>query len=52
MDARSHGSGRAYQPRARAAGLATEVLSLPFRYAQRLQRDRGTGLVVLARRPG
>jgi SAM-dependent methyltransferase len=52
MDSRSHGSGRAFQPRARAAGLATEYLSLPFRLAQRLQKERGTGLVVLARRPG
>jgi SAM-dependent methyltransferase len=51
MDSRSHGSGRAFQPRKKVAGMATELISLPFRYAQRLQKDRGTGLVVLASRP-
>ena len=51
MDARSHGSGRAYQPNAKAAGIATQVLSLPFRLVQRLQTGRGTGIVVLARKP-
>lgn len=51
MESRSYGSGRSFQPQAKAAGLATEVLSMPFRYAQRLRKDRGTGLVVLARRP-
>lgn len=51
MDSRSAGSGRAFQPRSTVAGLATQWLSLPFRVAQRLRRDRGTGLIVLARRP-
>ena len=51
MESRSHGSGRSYQPRARIAGLGTAVLSFPFRCVQRLQKHRGTGLVVLARQP-
>lgn len=51
MGDRSAGSGRAFQPQRRAAGIATDVLSLPFRYAQRLQSSRGTGLITLAQRP-
>ena len=51
MDTRSANSGRTFQPRARVAGLATQALSLPFRYVQRAQQKRGTGIVVLARRP-
>jgi SAM-dependent methyltransferase len=52
MEARSHHSGRAFQPHSRVTGMATELITLPFRYAQRLQKSRGTGLLVLARRPG
>ncbi len=44
-------SGRTFQPTGRAAGDAVQLATLPFRYLQRLQPARGTGLVAVARRP-
>jgi len=45
-------SGRTFQPSRRLAGLAVEAATMPFRYLQRTQRHRGTGLVAVARKPG
>ena len=44
-------SGRTFQPSKRSSGLAVQAATLPFRYLQRAQPNRGTGLVAVARRP-
>jgi SAM-dependent methyltransferase len=44
-------SGRTFQPSKRSSGLAVQAATLPFRYLQRAQPHRGTGLVAVARRP-
>jgi SAM-dependent methyltransferase len=49
MAERSAGSGRLLQPKA-LGGAAVSVGVAPFVVAQRLRKDRGTGLVVAARR--
>jgi SAM-dependent methyltransferase len=43
-------SGRTFQPSKRSAGFAVQAATLPFRYLQRTQAHRGTGLVAVARR--
>ena len=51
--ARTGASGRRFQPSSRA-GLATQALSAPFRYAQRpfYGTRLGAGLFAVARREG
>jgi SAM-dependent methyltransferase len=44
-------SGRTNQPSRRATGMAVQAVTLPFRYLQRTQTRRGTGLVAVARLP-
>ena len=44
-------SGRTFQPSKRSSGLAVQAATLPFRFLQRTQPHRGTGLVAVARRP-
>jgi len=44
-------SGRTFQPSRRSTGLTVQLATLPFRYLQRAQPNRGTGLVAVARRP-
>jgi len=44
-------SGRTFQPSKRPAGIAVQAATLPFRYLQRAQAHRGTGLVAVAARP-
>lgn len=44
-------SGRTFQPSKRSSGLAVQAATLPFRYLQRAQPHRGTGLVAVAGRP-
>jgi SAM-dependent methyltransferase len=44
-------SGRTFQPSKRSTGLAVQAATLPFRYLQRTQPHRGTGLVAVATRP-
>lgn len=44
-------SGRTFQPSKRATGIAIQLATLPFRYLQRTQPNRGTGLVAVATRP-
>jgi SAM-dependent methyltransferase len=44
-------SGRTFQPAKRTTGIAIQAATLPFRYLQRLQPHRGTGLVAVATRP-
>jgi hypothetical protein len=53
QEERTGASGRRFQPSGRA-GLATQALSAPFRYAQRPFYDTrlGAGLFALARREG
>jgi SAM-dependent methyltransferase len=49
---RTAASGRLLQPAGRARGAATRWATTPFRVLQRAFPGTGTGLVVLARRPG
>lgn len=49
---RTAASGRTGQPARSLAGRAIEVGTLPFRSAQRRRPDRGTGLLLVATRPG
>ena len=44
-------SGRTFQPSKRSSGLAVQAATLPFRFLQRTQPHRGTGLVAVAQRP-
>ncbi len=44
-------SGRTFQPSKRSSGMAVQAATLPFRYLQRAQPQRGTGLVAVASRP-
>jgi SAM-dependent methyltransferase len=44
-------SGRTFQPSRRVSGVAVQVATLPFRYLQRANPSRGTGLVAVATRP-
>ncbi|MDT4933305.1 MAG: hypothetical protein QOK11_1197 [Pseudonocardiales bacterium] len=44
-------SGRTFQPTTRTTGIAVKVATMPFRYIQRAQPSRGTGLVSVATRP-
>jgi SAM-dependent methyltransferase len=48
IDQRTAASGRTAQPVRSAAGRAIELGTLPFRSAQRLRPDRGTGLLLVA----
>ncbi|MDP9094092.1 MAG: class I SAM-dependent methyltransferase [Actinomycetota bacterium] len=48
MQERTAGSGRLLQPKA-VAGLAIQAATAPFNALQRLQPEKGTGVVVLAR---
>jgi SAM-dependent methyltransferase len=48
---RTAGSGRILQPSSAAAGAAIAIGVAPFRYLQRLMPHKGTGLVLIARRP-
>jgi SAM-dependent methyltransferase len=51
LEQRTAQSGRVLQP-TNALGRATQVAVLPFIALQRLQPQRGTGIVAVARRPG
>jgi len=51
MAERTGSSGRTLQPSRRAAGVAMQVASLPFRRVQRLFPRTGTGLVAGAVKP-
>jgi SAM-dependent methyltransferase len=48
---RTAASGRVLQPKSSRSGRGIELATLPFRILQRRFPGRGTGLVVLARRP-
>ncbi|HST64663.1 MAG TPA: class I SAM-dependent methyltransferase [Mycobacteriales bacterium] len=48
---RTAASGRHQQPARPVVGRAIEAATLPFRYLQRVQPARGTGLVAVATRP-
>lgn len=45
-------SGRTFQPQSRWQGMVVAAATTPFRWLQRLRKDRGTGLVAVARRSG
>lgn len=51
MQERTAGSGRILQPKV-LAGKAVHVAVLPFVGLQRMQPDKGTGIVVVGRNPG
>lgn len=44
-------SGRTFQPSKPFTGAVVKAATVPFRYLQRAQPKRGTGLVAVARRP-
>jgi SAM-dependent methyltransferase len=44
-------SGRTFQPTSRGMGAFVQAATLPFRYLQRANTSRGTGLVAVAQRP-
>jgi SAM-dependent methyltransferase len=50
IEERTAGSGRLFQP-PDAMGFATAAVVAPFRLLQRVQPDKGTGLIALARKP-
>lgn len=50
MQERTAGSGRVLQPKA-ALGVAVQAATAPFLALQRLRPTKGTGVVVVARRP-
>jgi SAM-dependent methyltransferase len=51
IEERTAASGRVFQPRS-TVGRLVEAATAPFVQLQRLHPERGTGVVVLARRPG
>ncbi|MEP6598567.1 MAG: class I SAM-dependent methyltransferase [Actinomycetota bacterium] len=51
IEALTAASGRTFQPSKRSAGIAVQAATLPFRYLQRTQAQRGTGLVAVAALP-
>lgn len=51
IDELTAASGRTFQPTKRSTGLGVQLATAPFRWLQRTQPRRGTGIVAVARRP-